>query len=88
MNSSNLQQLIGNICVAIATLIFLLPLQKLLSDWARKETSNDQWVTPTLFLLIPVWLLLMGGLLCVTASGGFDALRLRRRSRSRNPDKS
>jgi hypothetical protein len=71
-------QITGNICAAIATLIFLLPLQNLLWDWARKETSNDQWVTPTLFILVPVWLLMLGALLCVTASGGFDWLRLGR----------
>ncbi|MDP3072332.1 MAG: hypothetical protein Q8N18_18720 [Opitutaceae bacterium] len=71
-------QIIGNICAAIATLIFLLRLQHLLSDYARREASNDQWVTPALFILIPVWLLLMGALLCVTANGGFDWLRLGR----------
>jgi len=78
MNPSTLQQIIGNICVAVATIIFLFPLQHLLSDYARKEVSHDQWVKPALFLLIPLWLLLMGALLCVTASGGFDWLRLGR----------
>lgn len=71
-------QVIGNVCVAIATLVFLMPLQKLLRSWVRRETSNNQWVTPTLVILIPIWLLLMGALLCVTASGGFDWLRLGR----------
>ncbi|MBL9190211.1 MAG: hypothetical protein JNK23_22205 [Opitutaceae bacterium] len=71
-------QIIGNICVALATLIFLLRLQPLLTDYASKEASNDQWVTPALFVLIPVWLLLMVALLCMTASGGFDWLRLGR----------
>lgn len=78
MNSSTLLQIIGNVCVAIATLIFLLPLQHLLSDFARKEASNNQFVTPALFNLIPLWLLLMVALLCMTASGGFDWLRLGR----------
>jgi hypothetical protein len=78
MNVTPLQQTLGNICVGLATLIFLLPLQHLLSDYARKEVSHDQWVTPALFILIPLWLLLMGSLLCVTASGGFDWLRLGR----------
>lgn len=67
---------IGNTCVAIATFIFLWPLQRLLRDYARKETSNDQWVKPVVLLLIPQWLLLMGALLSVTASGGFDSPRL------------
>ena len=71
-------QTIGNICVAIAALVFLLPLQHLLWDYARKNLNNDQWVTPALFILIPLWLLLMAALLCVTASGGFDWLRLGR----------
>lgn len=78
MNSYSLQQIIGNICVGLATLIFLLPMQHLLWDYARKEVSHDQWVMPALFILIPLWLLLMGALLCVTASGGFDWLRMGR----------
>lgn len=78
MNVSPLHQIIGNICVVIATIIFLLPLQKLLWAYAEKNLSNDEWVTPILFALIPLWLLLMGALLCVTASGGFDWLRLGR----------
>ena len=69
-------QTIGNVCVAIAALIFLLPLQHLLWDSARKHVSNDQWVTPALIVLIPLWLVLMGALLCVTASGGFQWLRV------------
>jgi hypothetical protein len=78
MNPTPLLQTIGNGCVGFATLILLLRLQDFLSSWARKEVSNDQWVTPALFLLLPIWLLLMGALLCVTASGGFDSLRLGR----------
>lgn len=71
-------QTIGNICVAIAALIFLLPLQSRLWAYAQKHLSNSEWVTPVLFILIPLWLLLMAALLCVTASGGFDWLRLGR----------
>jgi hypothetical protein len=78
MNPSTLQQTIGNICAALATIVFLFPLQHLLSDYARKEVSHDQWVTPALFILIPLWLLMLTALLCVTASGGFDWLRLGR----------
>lgn len=78
MNVSPLQQTLGNICAGLATLILLLPLPNLLSDYARKEVSHNQWVTPALFILIPLLLLLMGALLCVTASGGFDWLRLGR----------
>lgn len=75
MNPSSSQQIIGNSCAGLATLVFLWPLQQFLWEWARKEASNDQWVMPALYILVPLWLLLMGALLCVTASGGFDWLR-------------
>ncbi|MEO7412189.1 MAG: hypothetical protein ABIZ81_02435 [Opitutaceae bacterium] len=71
-------QTIANVCVAIAALIFLLPLQSRLWAYAQKNLNNDEWVTPVLFSLIPLWLVLMAALLCVTASGGFDWLRLGR----------
>ncbi len=78
MNPSPLVQIIGNICVGLATLVLLIPLPRMLSHYASKHLSDDQWVTPALLVLIPLWLLLMGALLCVTASGGFDWLRLGR----------
>lgn len=78
MNPPALLQNVGNICVGLAALVLLLPLQFLLSDYARKHVNDDQWMTPALFILVPLWLLLMGGLLCMTASGGFDGLRLGR----------
>ncbi len=78
MTPSASQQTIGNVCVGLATLILLLPLQRLLSHYADAEVSHNQWVTPALFVVSPLWLLLMGALLSVTASGGFDWLRLGR----------
>lgn len=78
MNSSPLVQITGNTCVALAALVFLLPLQRVIWDYAAKHLSDDRWVTPVLFSLIPLWLLLMVALLCMTASGGFDSLRLSR----------
>lgn len=72
MGATTSQQLIGSLCAGAATVVFLWPLHNTLSEWVRKEVSNDQWVTPTLSYLVPIWLLLMVGLLCVTASGGFD----------------
>lgn len=78
MNPSTSQQLIGNVGAGLATLVFLIPLQRFLLEWARREASNDQWVWPALYHLVPIWLLLMVALLCVTASGGFDWLRLGR----------
>lgn len=78
MNIPPTLQTIGNLCAGLAAIVFLLPLQHLLWDYARRHVNNDQWVTPALFNLIPLWLLLLGALLCVTASGGFDWLRLGR----------
>ncbi len=78
MNPSPLLQTIGNVCVTLAALVFLLPLQRLLWTYASKHVNDDHWVTPALLILSPLWLLLMGALLCVTASGGFDWLRLGR----------
>ena len=78
MNPTTTQQLIGNVCAGLATLVFLWPLQRFLWEWARREVSKDQWVMPALYILVPLWLLLMVALLCVTASGGFDWIRLSR----------
>ena len=43
MNPSTMSpcQIIGNVCVAIAALVFLLPLQHLLSKYARMHLSNN-----------------------------------------------
>jgi hypothetical protein len=78
MNAAALPQIIGNTCVGLAALVFLLPLQRLLLDYAGRHVNDDHWVTPALFILIPLWVLLLGALLCVTATGGFDWLRLGR----------
>ena len=78
MNATTSQQLIGTSCAGIATLLLLLRLQPFLWEWARKETSSDQWVTPALYILAPIWVLMMVALLCMTASGGFDWIRLSR----------
>jgi hypothetical protein len=78
VNTSSLPQIIGDVCVALAALVFLLPLQNLLWDYAERHLSDDRWVTPILAALIPLWLLLLVALLCVTHTGGFDWLRLGR----------
>ena len=78
MNSSPLVQTIGNVCVALAALVFLFPLQRLFWDFASQHPSDNRWTMPVLGALTPVWLLLMVALLCMTASGGFDWLRLGR----------
>jgi len=78
MNISLLQQVIGNSCAGLAMIVFLFPLRNLMWDYARKNMNSDAWTRPVLLVLIPLWLLLMGALLCVTASGGFDWLQLGR----------
>jgi hypothetical protein len=78
MNSSAVPQIIGNVCIGLAALAFLLPLQKLLTEYAGKHVNDDQWVNPSLLALVPLWLALITAMLCVTVSGGFDWLRLGR----------
>lgn len=78
MNPSTSQQIIGTGCAGVAVLLFLLRLQPFLAEWARKETSSDQWVAPALSILLPIWVLMMIALLCMTASGGFDWIKLGR----------
>lgn len=78
MNPTTWQQLLGSISAGLASLLFLLQLQPFLWEWTRKQTNSDQWVTPALHVLAPVWGLLMVALLCTTAGGGFDWIRLSR----------
>lgn len=78
MNVSVLPQPIGNVCAGLATLVFLIPFQRLLPKYADKHLNSDEWATPDLQVLAPLWLLLMVSLLCVSIIGGFDWLRLGR----------
>jgi len=78
MNPSTSQQLIGSISAVLATLLFFLRLLPFLGEWTGKQTSNDQWAAPALSILLPIWGLMLVALLCMTASGGFDWIRLGR----------
>lgn len=78
MNPTPLLQTIGNLSVGLAALVLLFPLPRLLAAYASKFPSDDRWVMPALFVLIPLWLPLLVALLCMTASGGFDWLRVGR----------
>ena len=78
MNISPLNQTIGNVCVVLAALVFLFRLRGLYQGYASQYLNDDRWARPVLFTLIPMWLLLMGALLCMTAGGGFDSLGLGR----------
>jgi len=73
-------QTLSNVCVAIAALLYLLPLQSLLWDFAHKRNNSASGLIAALVILIPLWLLLLVGLLGVTATGGFDWLRFNRRT--------
>lgn len=78
MNPSPALQTIANVCVAIAAIIYALPLQYILLEFARKRNDHGAGTIIALFIVIPLWLLLGGALTCVTASGGFDWLRFSR----------
>lgn len=76
MNSGQLQ-LTGNVCAAISGLLYALPLQYLLHEFSRKRVDGGG-ILVGLLILIPLWLLLLIAVLCATAAGGFDWLRLSR----------
>lgn len=75
MNPSATQQIVGTVSAGLAALLLLLRLQPFLSEWERKQTSSDLWVTPALGILAPLCGLLMIALLAMTAGGGFDWIR-------------
>lgn len=80
MNSPATPQVIGNLCAGIAAVLFLVPIQKLLHTYSDKHVNDNDWMTPALYSLVPMWLLLVSAMICVTASGGFNWLRLGRAS--------
>ncbi|MBL9138953.1 MAG: hypothetical protein JNK85_24000 [Verrucomicrobiales bacterium] len=77
MNPSPVLQSIGNLCLGVATLIYVVPLQYLLLELSRKRDDGGGTLAGIL-LLLPMWLLLLVASLCVAAAGGFDGLRLGR----------
>jgi hypothetical protein len=81
MNPSAPTQLIGNICVGLAALIYVLPLQLVLFEVLNKrnsQTDHGAGFFVVAGILIGMWLLLLVGVWCVIASGGLDGLRLAR----------
>lgn len=78
MHPTTTQQIIGTLSAVLAALLFLLRLQPFLWEWTGKQTNNDQWAAPALYILLSIWGLMMVALLCMTASGGFDWIRLGR----------
>ncbi len=64
---------LGNICLGLALLIYLIPLQLMLHDTPRKNGDGGV-LWGAIFTLSPLWLLLTVALCAVTAKGGFDWL--------------
>ena len=77
MNPSTTQQLVGNLCIAFAALLFFVPLQFLLFDLRGKSMDGGGFFAAAI-LLLSLWILFVVGLALVTASGGFDWLGLSR----------
>ncbi|MBK8099497.1 MAG: hypothetical protein IPK26_20500 [Planctomycetes bacterium] len=71
-------QILGNACAALALIVFLWPLQRVLSQYAPLHSSDDRWARPALYSLVPLWALLLVALACMVANGGFDWLGLGR----------
>ena len=70
-------KILGNICISLAALLYLLPLQHLLLEYARKRDDGGG-AFAAILILVPLWLFLLAGLLIAAAQGGFDGLPLRR----------
>src|SRR5262245_20708245 len=70
-------QVVGNIILALATFLFVLPLQLLIGDVGRKRHDGGA-VWGASVELGPLWILLLVALLLVVARGGFDWLGLKR----------
>jgi hypothetical protein len=69
--------ILGNICLALAALIYALPLQLLMHDVAHKKNDGGG-VWGAIILLAPLGILLVIAMMLATARGGFDWLPIRR----------
>lgn len=78
MHPTTTQQLIGTISAGLASILFIARLLPFLAEWINKETHSDRWAAPAVNILASIWGLMMVALLCMTASGGFDWIRLGR----------
>ena len=79
MNVSPLIPTVGNVCIGLATLIYVLPVQVLLLELRRKRGGDGSilgGVLAAIGILVPMWLLMIAALLCVTAVGGLAWLPL------------
>ncbi|MBK8227787.1 MAG: hypothetical protein IPK70_11515 [Flavobacteriales bacterium] len=78
MPPSPSQQIIGTLSAGLASILFFMRLLPFLAEWISKETHSDRWAAPAVNVLASIWGLMMVALLCMTASGGFDWIRLGR----------
>lgn len=70
-------QILGNILLALASLIYLLPVQLLLAA-SRRARNDGSALWGGLLAFAPLWLVLTAALSVVTARGGLDWLPIRR----------
>lgn len=75
MNTSSILQIVGNVCLILAMLVLFFALPRVLAKYAELGVQDDRWEAPAIAVLAPLWLLLTGALLCMTAAGGFAWLR-------------
>ncbi|MBL8010023.1 MAG: hypothetical protein JNJ64_05400 [Flavobacteriales bacterium] len=78
MNLSFLHQILGSVSAGAASILFFVRLRPFLAEWIDKETHSDRWAAPAVNILASIWGLMMVALLCMTASGGFDWIKLSR----------
>jgi hypothetical protein len=77
MTSLGLLQILGNLTVGLAGLLYAIPLQLLVRDISRKRDDGGG-AFAVLLVLVPMWLLLSVAVLCVAALGSLDWVRLDR----------
>jgi hypothetical protein len=70
-------QITGNIVVSLALFLYALTLQLLLHDVTQKRDQGGA-LWGSLFIILPLWILLTIGMLLATARGGFDWLPVSR----------
>lgn len=73
-------QILGNLLLALAGLLYVVPLQWVLAEAGRRRARDGGAVWGALFILGPLWLLLGAALLISVGRGGLDPLPLGRGS--------
>lgn len=72
----HLEQILGNASICIAAVLYALPLQRLVRELARKKEDGGGAIAGAIILL-PMWTLLLIGVLAAIGSGDLDTLGLR-----------